>query len=352
MAQHYGKASIWFNVKYVNRHLFMQKDSDFNVVDLQLEWPETIDNVAVDGLRQALASLLNVSATDADSISNELLASYGQPITRQLKALPDDRRFCYANYSVKMKSYEPNRYIAFEVRSKVEPYALSSVMAESNYAVVTYDMQRKQCLYGPDLLKAHNIQQGLVDPSFLDTLFASLDDDTYFSLTAESIDAAWPDSDRIGFHISCTTPEKQLSYETTVRYEDMRNLVTKEGRRLIERKIQPLAPEFRPLSLQWQGDSICQQPDSLAHFTGGLQAMRNYMSHMVKPQNMDAQGRVLVATVINKKGEINDVRVVKHLSPGLDRYAAKVVADMPKWVPGTKNGQPVTTRVVLPFTFK
>lgn len=351
-AQTHQDASYGYNVKYVRQHLFMQNDSDFNVVDVQLEWPETIDFTDVNGLQSYLAELLETSSTDADSVCDELTARYGQPVTKKLKALPDDKRFCYATYQVNLKAYQPNRYICFEVKSDVKPESRSSVKAESNYAVVTYDLQRKICLVASDIMKITRIKEGYVDPSFLEALFAPLDDDTFYSLTSQYLDAAWPEGNLMNFHLVCTTPETKLAYETSIPYDNLRYLVTKEGRRLFEGKATPHTPEFRPLPTVWKGEPIVSKTDSAAHFKGGVSALRDYMSHVVRPQNTDTTGRVILAVVIDKEGKAQDIRVVDHLSPELDRYAAKLIDDMPEYVPAKVNGQPVVSRIFIPINFK
>ena len=64
------------------------------------------------------------------------------------------------------------------------------------------------------------------------------------------------------------------------------------------------------------------------------------------------QGTVWLQFVVGKDGSIRDVKVSKSVDPSLDREAVRVVKAMPKWVPGTQKGKPVSVRYQLPIRFK
>jgi TonB family protein len=62
------------------------------------------------------------------------------------------------------------------------------------------------------------------------------------------------------------------------------------------------------------------------------------------------QGIVVLSAVFRKDGTVSDIKVVKGLGYGLDEEAIKA-ANLIKFVPGTKDGQPVNVRAKLEFTF-
>ena len=102
---------------------------------------------------------------------------------------------------------------------------------------------------------------------------------------------------------------------------------------------------------------VYEQCDQLPEFHGGMNAlMRHLSTNIVYPQeSMDAneQGRVLVAFVVEKDGSISDVKIAK--SSGFDRLdaeAARVIREMPAWVPGKHEGEVVRARFVLPVNFR
>ena len=102
---------------------------------------------------------------------------------------------------------------------------------------------------------------------------------------------------------------------------------------------------------------VYEQCDQLPEFHGGMNAlMRHLSTNIVYPkESMDAneQGRVLVAFVVEKDGSISDVKIAK--SSGFDRLdaeAARVIREMPAWVPGKHEGEVVRARFVLPVSFR
>ena len=55
---------------------------------------------------------------------------------------------------------------------------------------------------------------------------------------------------------------------------------------------------------------------------------------------------------MEKDGSISGVNVIKMLYPSLDDEAVRVVQRMPKWKPGTQNGQAVRVQYNLPIHFE
>lgn len=64
------------------------------------------------------------------------------------------------------------------------------------------------------------------------------------------------------------------------------------------------------------------------------------------------QGKVIVQFVIGKDGTVRDVKPIRNISPELDAEAVRVVAAMPKWVPGYQRGEAVNVRYTLPVNFR
>ena len=99
-------------------------------------------------------------------------------------------------------------------------------------------------------------------------------------------------------------------------------------------------------------DSVEQMPE----FPGGMEALIDFLSSNVHyPENAvknDVEGRVLVQFVIEKTGEIGDVKVVRSVDEELDAEAVRVVKSMPKFEPGRINGKAVAVWYTLPIMFK
>lgn len=64
------------------------------------------------------------------------------------------------------------------------------------------------------------------------------------------------------------------------------------------------------------------------------------------------RGRVQVSFVIDEKGKVRDVRVVKGVHPSLDEEAVRVIEASPDWKPGKLGGKPVRSQLTLNVEFK
>ena len=63
-------------------------------------------------------------------------------------------------------------------------------------------------------------------------------------------------------------------------------------------------------------------------------------------------GRVICTFVIDGKGKITGVEVLRSVDPNLDREALRVINMMPDWKPGKQQGKPVRVRYTLPVVFR
>ena len=95
-AQKTDSTAYGYDVRYLSDHLFLQRDSDFNVVDYNIEWPEVISFNRLEALKHCITKLLfGYGSSDIDSSLTAYTGSLGTPVRGQLKSLPDDRRVCY-----------------------------------------------------------------------------------------------------------------------------------------------------------------------------------------------------------------------------------------------------------------
>lgn len=71
------------------------------------------------------------------------------------------------------------------------------------------------------------------------------------------------------------------------------------------------------------------------------------------PEAMKAgiTGLVIAQFVVNKKGKIQDIGVIKSVSRELDEEVIRIVKSMPDFTPAQQNGQPVSFRYTLPIRF-
>lgn len=77
-------------------------------------------------------------------------------------------------------------------------------------------------------------------------------------------------------------------------------------------------------------------------------------SHLVYPKEArekQMDGTVLVKFVVGRKGNVQEVEVVKGVHPLLNDEAVRVVKSSPKWKPGTVDGRPVRVNYTIPVIF-
>jgi TonB family protein len=77
---------------------------------------------------------------------------------------------------------------------------------------------------------------------------------------------------------------------------------------------------------------------------------QNYvMDHLRYPpdaKRRGVQGSVIVSVAVAKDGTVTKVKILKSVSPELDKAALDMINAMPKWTPGVDDGWPV----VVPYT--
>ncbi|GAB2770824.1 energy transducer TonB [Salinimicrobium soli] len=87
-------------------------------------------------------------------------------------------------------------------------------------------------------------------------------------------------------------------------------------------------------------------------FPGGKSGLENYIKANAKKPNGVAGGKVVVGFVIDIDGSITDVRIEETSSFALNLSAYNVVAKMPAWKPGERDGEIVRVKYSIPLVFR
>ena len=91
-------------------------------------------------------------------------------------------------------------------------------------------------------------------------------------------------------------------------------------------------------------------------FPGGETEFQKFLANNVQyPQQakeLDIQGTVYVYFVIDSKGNVTDVKVVRGIGGGCDEEAVRVVKMSPQWHPGKQNGKNVRVSFNIGVGFK
>ena len=86
-----------------------------------------------------------------------------------------------------------------------------------------------------------------------------------------------------------------------------------------------------------------------------LNAFRNYvMYQLIYPEEAaekGIEGKVFVQFVVDKNGDVKNVKIVKGAGPLLNAEALRVVKSSPKWIPGKQRGKEVNVAFTFPIMF-
>jgi len=96
--------------------------------------------------------------------------------------------------------------------------------------------------------------------------------------------------------------------------------------------------------------------ETMPVFPGGDQGVLNFVvKHIEYPaeaKNNNITGKVFVSYVVNKKGKVTDVKVVRSVHPLLDKAALECIKRLKGYKPGTQKGKPVSVQFTIPINFQ
>ena len=95
--------------------------------------------------------------------------------------------------------------------------------------------------------------------------------------------------------------------------------------------------------------------DEMPTFPGGEAAMYAYIQKSIKfpplARENGISGKVFINFIIDKDGNIKDIKVLRGVGGGCDEEAIRVVKSMPNWKPGKVNGRFVQVSFNMPVNF-
>ena len=95
------------------------------------------------------------------------------------------------------------------------------------------------------------------------------------------------------------------------------------------------------------------QVDKNPEYPGGLAECVGFINKNIDREKCEGEeGRVILDFVVNSDGSLSDIKVLRGVSRKVDKEIVSIVKKMPKWNPGTLNGNPVRVRFTLPVMVK
>ncbi len=90
-------------------------------------------------------------------------------------------------------------------------------------------------------------------------------------------------------------------------------------------------------------------------FPGGTKAWQEYIVSTLKypalAKSNNVQGNVIVKFTVEKDGSLGDIKIMRGIGSGADEEAVRVIAQSPKWIPGTIDGKPARVTFTVPINF-
>ncbi len=94
----------------------------------------------------------------------------------------------------------------------------------------------------------------------------------------------------------------------------------------------------------------------LPEFPGGQGAWMKYLGKNIKyppiARENNITGRVILSFVVEKNGDLTDIKVLRGIGGGCDEEAVRVFKSAPAWKPGVQNGRPVRVAYTMPVFFQ
>lgn len=110
------------------------------------------------------------------------------------------------------------------------------------------------------------------------------------------------------------------------------------------------------VSTYYGPDSTYTIVSKLPEFAGGEKARNRFLAENITyPMSATLegiQGTVYVSFTVDKTGNVTNVKLLQGIGGDCDAEAIRVIQLMPKWIPGTENGQPVDMIFNMPIYFK
>ena len=104
-----------------------------------------------------------------------------------------------------------------------------------------------------------------------------------------------------------------------------------------------------------QSETIYKSVEQMPMFPGGEAGLLRYLQENIQypPEaaKNNVQGRVILQFVVDKTGQVGEVKILRSVSEELDAEAVRVVKSLPKFEPGRQDGKPVAVWYTLPVSF-
>ena len=95
--------------------------------------------------------------------------------------------------------------------------------------------------------------------------------------------------------------------------------------------------------------------ENMPEFPGGDLGLMKYIQKKIKyppiAKEYNITGKVYISFIVDKKGSVINVKVVRGVDKNLDAEAVRVIKSLPKYKPGKQRGKAVRVMFTVPINF-
>jgi len=95
---------------------------------------------------------------------------------------------------------------------------------------------------------------------------------------------------------------------------------------------------------------VLPQPDG--GMAGWAKFLQKNLQYPALARENNISGKVFVSFIVEKDGQLTDIKIVRGLGYGLDEETIRVLKLAKSWKPGIQNGHPVRVAYSIPFAFQ
>lgn len=113
--------------------------------------------------------------------------------------------------------------------------------------------------------------------------------------------------------------------------------------------------ESYSITEKYNGATVYFVADTMPEYPGGQLALRMFIAEHVEYPELarqnEVQGRVYVNFIVDKRGKVNNLNIVRGVDPSLDKAAMQVISELPNFKPAKHNGEYVNISYTVPINF-
>lgn len=120
---------------------------------------------------------------------------------------------------------------------------------------------------------------------------------------------------------------------------------------VVKRVPLPPAPPLLPMPPEEEPREVFVVVEQMPELIGGLASIQQQIRYPEMAKRAGVEGRVILQFIVNERGRVEEVQVVRGVGAGCDEEAVRVVKQA-RFKPGKQRGAVVKVKMSIPVTFK